>query len=740
MAEALVSAIIQQLANVIADNAKQEWRLVTGVDRQVQKLQRNFEAIQCLLEDAEERQFEEKSVERWLSRLKEVAYDMEDVVDEWKTAVLKLEIDGVESIYVKKKVCSFLSCFACCRQVVRRHDIAAKIKEINEELDVIAQEKDRYELARRERRQPRRLESTSFVDVSTIHGRDEVKNKIVSTLLGGNDIQTISIVGMGGIGKTALAQLIFHDDKVRAHFQNVIWVCVSDFFDPNKIALAILGGLDQNAVTNLQNPISLQLILTKISEKIRSAKFLLVLDDVWTDRDEDWVPLKATFQTGTSGSKILVTTRKKSVARVMESSDFDLEQLSDEVCWSIIKQLAFRGKNDALCKNLEEGVGREIAEKCDGLPLVAKTLGKIRPCLLYCAIFPKDFVFRPAKLIKHWIAHGYLSYNNDSGMEEEMVGLEYFNYLASRSFFQDFKKDSNGDILECKMHDIVHDFVQYLTNEEIVEVEVNSSEDVELNLSSKKAHHLRVTIASSGQFPVSINGIEKLRSLLIIGAADEQSITWRAWQAFFQRAKCLRVLEFNLCLGIYISLGREIIPEEIEKLIHLRCLDLSSFIGLKKLPDGMCELYNLQYLNISGCDELEKLPEGIGKLVNLRSLDTSGCGSLYYPKGIGKLTSLRELTRVIARVDGNNTKEFSVGDLENLDLLRGSVDVDLRGDVINVEELKRAKLHNKIHLQQINFRSRLLESDFDAAIQASNPLPNLKMRVLPETTYLTSSE
>ncbi|XVF60180.1 hypothetical protein PTKIN_Ptkin08bG0023800 [Pterospermum kingtungense] len=689
MAEALVSAVTEQLLNVITNNAKQEWRLVTGVDKQIQNLQGNLQAIRCVIEDAEEKQIVDKGVKHWLARLKEVAYYMEDVVDEWKIAILKLEIDGAESVYVKK----------------------------------------RYELARREIKKPRRLESTSFVDVSTIHGRDKVKNKIVSTLLGGNDIQTISTVGMGGFGKTAFAHFIFHDDKVRTHFQNVIWVCVSDFFDQNKIALAILGGLDQNAVINLQNPISLQNILTKISEKIKSAKFLLVLDDVWTDRNEDWVPLKATFQTGMPGSKILMTTRKKSVARVIESSDFDLEQLSGDVCWLIVKQLAFKGKNDALCRNLED-VGREIAKKCNGLPLAAKAQGsflwekktenewrntlnskmwrlnvakeyiftplllsyydlpsEIRPCLLYCAIFPKDFVFRPAKLINHWMAHGYLSYNKDLGIEEEM----------------------------------------YLTNEEIVEVEINSGEDVALNLSSKKAHHLRVTMAGSGQFSMSINGIEKLRSLLIMGMG-KYGITLRAWQAFFQRAKCLRVLEFKLNYHhefFNYFLVPEIIAKEIEKLIHLRCLDLSWCEELRILPEEMCKLYNLQYLNLSHCGELVKLPEGIGKLINLRSLDTSGCDSLMYnPKGIGKLISLRKLTRVIARADGNYTEKFSVGDLENLDLLHGYVDVELRQPVINVtnmEELKRAKLHNKIHLQLINFGIPWFEVHCSVITRALNP-------------------
>ncbi|XVF60181.1 hypothetical protein PTKIN_Ptkin08bG0023900 [Pterospermum kingtungense] len=322
-------------------------------------------------------------------------------------------------------------------------------------------------------------------------------------------------------------------------------------------------------------------------------------------------------------------------------------------------------------------------------------------------------------------------------MEEEMVGLEYFNYLASRSFFQDFEKDSHGDILECKMHDMVYDFVQYLTNEEIVEVEVNGSEDVELNLSSRKAHHLRVTTARNEQFPASINGIEKLRSLLIMAMGNYPKINWRSWQAFFQRAKCLRVLEFNHHVFFNYFLVPEMIPKEIEKLIHLRCLNLSCCEWLRILPEEMCKLYNWQYLNLFRCFQLEKLPEGIGKLINLRSLDTCGCNSLtYYPKGIGKLTSLRELTGAIARVDGNNTKELSIGDMENLDLLRGSVDIKMSGNVINVEEFNRAKLQKKIRLQRIHFQC-CSKGDLSAAIQALNPLPNLEISDVPSAKAIS---
>lgn len=119
---------------------------------------------------------------------------------------------------------------------------------------------------RREVKQPRRFESTSFVDVSKLHGRDEVKKEIVTILLSEDSMQTISIVGMGGIGKTALAQLIYNDVQVQAPFSKIIWVYVSDFFYQHKIARAILESLDPSSKT-LPNSISLQSVLNEISIK-----------------------------------------------------------------------------------------------------------------------------------------------------------------------------------------------------------------------------------------------------------------------------------------------------------------------------------------------------------------------------------------------------------------------------------------------------------------------------------------
>jgi hypothetical protein len=206
------------------------------------------------------------------------------------TAMIKSEIQKEEenaenAPVVMKKVCSFIPSTSCCfRQVdklVLRHDIAHKIKELNGKLDEIVRERGLYgfELTTKGNNSEvvERPKTTSFVDVSEICGRDKVRDYLVSILLGkkGSEEEkspyVISLVGMGGIGKTTLAQLAYNDPKVKAHFEKRIWVCVSEPFDQCRVAKAILealGGGHPN-ITELQN------LLEKICELIGGKSFFL---------------------------------------------------------------------------------------------------------------------------------------------------------------------------------------------------------------------------------------------------------------------------------------------------------------------------------------------------------------------------------------------------------------------------------------------------------------------------------
>ena len=214
--------------------------LVVGVKKQVDKLKSNLVSIQSVLEDADRKQVKDEAVKGWLDKLKDVCYHMDDVLDEWSTAILRWKMEEAEenTRSRQKMRCSFLRspCFGL-NQVGQRRDIALKIKEVCEKVDEIAKERAMFgfELYR-DTDELQRITSTSLVDESIVRGRDDERESLVSKLLGesiqeARDVEVISLVGMGGIGKTTLAQLAFNDDEVTAHFEKKIWVCVSDPFD-----------------------------------------------------------------------------------------------------------------------------------------------------------------------------------------------------------------------------------------------------------------------------------------------------------------------------------------------------------------------------------------------------------------------------------------------------------------------------------------------------------------------------
>ncbi|GLT98090.1 hypothetical protein SLE2022_156120 [Rubroshorea leprosula] len=740
MADAMLSLLLDQVKTII-DKAKKEVKLLVGVEEEVEKLERNLDLVLTVLAHAEEKKTTNELVKKWLGRLKEAAYDMEDALDEWKTRV-ELEVKGAENAANRQGkvllLCNFLSCFSF-RRLCSRREVAMNIKEINRRIDEIVKEKDKYQLESRKIELPKRPETSSFVDVSKLCGRDGVKREILSYLLGGNSeveagklIQTFSIAGMGGLGKTALAQLVCNDPDVKQHFESVAWVCVSDSFDEKRVAKAIIQGLENlsgGAAYGLESD-PLEVLLKRISRSIEGKRYLLVLDDVWANEGERWTSLKVTFNLGAPGSRILVTTRDVNVALMMGSFDsqiIHLEKLGDEECWSILRDIAFGGKDKMKSREDLEEIGRKIAERCKGLPLAAKVLGSllqsrstkgewltildseiwklnlaqkeifaplllsyydlphpVRRCFLYCTLFPKDFEYGYHDITSQWLAQGFLG--SDPNADLESVGLDYFNILVAHSFFQDFDI-WDGRICYFKMHDMVHDFGKYLAVDEFA-MEVVESDH--LNTNSTKHRHLFVMVDKRMTFPTFIPGAKKLRTL--VTSTGEDALTPNALRSLFNHCKRLRTLGFTVPDAHNQLCGK--VPEEVGKLMHLRYMSLSFNEKLERLPEALCNILNLESLILRGCQNLKHLPELIGKLLNLRFLSTSGCLALtHYPKDIRKLTSLRTVTGVIARADRNDDKEFSLADLGNLKHLR-TIRMKVVGNSIDKEEARKAELQN----------------------------------------------
>ncbi|XP_016646950.1 PREDICTED: putative disease resistance protein RGA1 [Prunus mume] len=534
-------------------------------------------------------------------------------------------------------------CFGSIGKVIMRRDIAMRIKEINEKLSEIDILRKNYNFQNtiRATEKLERVETSSFVQVSSIIGREEEKNRLMSMLLsessqqGGSPFVVIPIVGMGGLGNTAFAQLVYNDENIKTHFDTRIWVCVSDPFEEIKIARAIVEVLNKG--DDRINSTSLQPLLECINEYISGKKFFLVLDDVWTPTIDNWEPLMGALQNSAIGSRILVTTRKDTVATVTGAAAdhvIHLNILSDQDCVSVHARPSFFNRER---DNQLEEIGRKIVKKCNGLPLAAKTLGSlmrykktrkewvdvldnkiweleeveqqvfrslflsyyelspaVRQCLLFCAVFPKDYEFDRNELIECWMSQEYLSMKGDKE-KERMIGQQYFDNLVIRSFFQDFFKNENdGDIEECKMHDIVHDFVQFLTKNECFIMEVVESGKEKNMVVDNKVRHLNLMSTYNDSFPVSIYNCKGLRTLVI----STEKLPPLPSDSF-SKLKSIRTLKLK-------RNSIEEVPENIGGLVHLRYLDLSGNHKLKELPDS-----------VDGIED----DEGIFKLGDLGNLE-----------------------------------------------------------------------------------------------------------------------
>ncbi|KAI3468223.1 hypothetical protein Pfo_024886 [Paulownia fortunei] len=732
MVDATVSMVLKRLAPMIEKRVREEVCLLVNSTDEVNNLSSKLKKIQGVLRDAERKGVTDPKVKSWLEKLQDISYEIDDVLDEWDWENIKMKMeeleDSSESSDPWEKVSSFLqSVCLCFRRAVERRNINLNIKQLNERLDLIGKEnEDEFKFipdVSHDSQDFKRVSSTSFGDVGEVRGRDDDKEILVSKLLSESSsqmekgVQIISIVGAGGMGKTTLAQLVFNDDRIKNHFQEKIWVCVSHPFDEIKIAKAILEALNKNSPNLSQLETLLQCIVDDISGK----KFLLVLDDVWTEDDTMWKPLKISLKNGSPSSRILVTTRKTKVAGMMGSTEMQihsLKPLSDSYCWLVLSQIAFHGRTEWDREILKE-TGLEIVKKCKGLPLAAKTIGSllrfktsleewrkvlesqvwelekartdifpflvmsydelhpgVKRCFSYCAIFPKDTKIEVDMLIRIWCAQGFLTSNG-----------------TMRSFFQDFEKDDIGNhIVFCKMHDIVHDFAQFLTENECLIVE---NIDGGANLAyGQSARHLTLLLdkAEADINPIPIYHPTCRSFLSRNNAVTPNSVS---------NLKRVRVLILDDC---YLK----DIPREIGSLIHLRYLDLSKNL-MKELPETIYDLYNLKTLKLEDCDYLSGLPQGIHKLRNLRHLLNRWTSSQFeFPEGIGELTNLWTLSEISAT--RRNWKKLVL--LKNLNQLRGS----LRIFVVRLDEADGLVAAEKADLKSKNF-IRELKLDYSGKIQ-----------------------
>nr|AVK42829.1 truncated Sr21 [Triticum monococcum] len=575
--------------------------------------------------------------------------------------------------------------------------------------------------------------TTSVPIEPKVYGRDAERDKIIELLRNGksSDLNVLPLVGaIGGVGKTTLARFVYRDQRIIDHFDLRMWVCVSTDFNEERLTRGILEHIceDRQEYENKSNPDVLQNILLK---KVRNKRFLLVLDDIWEDRDRSgWInflaPLKRNQATG---CMILATTRRKSVAKMIGTMvEVEVNGLDDKEFWLFFRACAFGDENYEGRPNLQS-IGKEIAKALKGCPLAARSVGALlntdvsyqhwttvrdkwksledandillilklsydylpvhlQRCFSYCSLFPEDYPFNGEDLVHAWISQNFVQCENRT-IRLEKTGQRYLERLVDLGFFN---KDGSRYVL----HDLMHVLARKVSSRECATIDGLKPQAIEPSV-----RHLSVIITDFGKdeqdsFPNEKfdqilhevrSSLQKLRTLMVFGRRTMHLLG--SLHTLCKEAKCLRLLRIRVPGGDISYINSLLNP------CHLRYI---MAYGVYKKP-ALCQVltrcYHLQVLNVGIFTGDRDLPTDMNNLVNLRHL-------IAHDKVhraihcVGKMTSLQELKFKVQNVGG-----FEIGQLQSMNELV-SLGVSQLQNVKAKEEARAAMLTHKEHLETLS--------------------------------------
>ncbi|XP_034689901.1 disease resistance protein RPM1-like isoform X2 [Vitis riparia] len=687
MAEIAVNIVIDKLLPLL----DQEARLLGGVHTQVEDIKTELLYIQAFLKDADakgEKADVSQGLKTWIQDLRETAYSIEDVIDEY---LLHLGNPSRRHRFIG---------FLCkvgrlIKKLKRRHEVASKIRDIQKKVVKLKETSSTYGFISSVQpgsggsstsapwHDPRVI--SLFIDEAEIVGIESQKIELTSRLVEGTRERTvISVVGMGGLGKTTLANKVYDKKELVGHFDCSAWITVSQSFKMEELLRNMSMKFYQSRkepVPEGINSMDESSLMTITRQYLQDKRYVVVFDDVW--KLDFWGFIKYVLPENKKGSRIIITTRNDEVASCCKESSFDyihkLQPLPPKSSWELFCKKVFQGG----CPPELEKLSHDIIRRCGGLPLAIVAIGGLlsrkeklvsewqkfndtigcelqsnshlesintilslsyhdlpyylKSCFLYLAIFPEDYTIRCGPLTRLWIAEGFVKTKRGVTLEE--VAEEFLTELIQRSLVLVSEVFADGKIRHCHVHDLMREII--LTKAEELSFCCVMGEET----SSFDGRFRRLSVHNSPNNVANITGKKSyIRSIFLYDS-----------QTFFLGTLASR---FNLLKVLDIDdSGLDSVPENLGNLLHLRYLSLRN-TKVRMLPRSIGKLQNLQTLDLR-YTLVEDLPVEINRLKKLRNilaqnydvdrdLDTVCVKGVQVKEGIGCLEELQKLSCVEA--------------------------------------------------------------------------------------------